>query len=543
MNGVNESVQAGGFRQAMAWLHTWGGLWAGWVLFAIFFTGTLGVFDEPITRWMKPESGQALDEAEVDALDRPALVRRAQAYLEQNAPKGHFWSIGLPSAEDGALRVFWEDEQERFQRARLDPSTGTPQDMAAARETEGGHHFVHMHFEFHAGTAGIWLVGFFTMAMLVALVSGVVIHKRIFKDFFTFRSGKGQRSWLDAHNAASVLTLPFQLMIAYTGLATFYFLYLPLGIATHYQDEDAYFSALLAQPPHREETGIAARVVALDELLQRSEAQLGRPAGFVVVEHPGDSSASARVFGRSIERPGQYSLLSDGSGRVDFDAINGEQWDIVMPAERRGGAAQDVQSVMRNLHFAAFGGPAIRWLYFVCGMAGAAMMATGAILFMVKRRQRALGEFGARTPQVYRVIEVINIATIAGLPLASIGFLWGNRLIPVGIEHRGTWEVVAFFTLWLLTLAHAAKRPAGRAWIEQLWAVAALCLGLPLLNAMVTGDHLLLYLARGDVERAGVELVAIAFGLLSVFAARRLATRARRPAPAQRRARLEAGAA
>ncbi len=29
-----------GFRQAMSWLHTWAGLVLGWLLFAIFLTGT-----------------------------------------------------------------------------------------------------------------------------------------------------------------------------------------------------------------------------------------------------------------------------------------------------------------------------------------------------------------------------------------------------------------------------------------------------------------------------------------------------------------------
>ena len=42
-----------GFRQSMSWLHTWCGLSCGWLLCAIFLTGTLGVFREPITRWME----------------------------------------------------------------------------------------------------------------------------------------------------------------------------------------------------------------------------------------------------------------------------------------------------------------------------------------------------------------------------------------------------------------------------------------------------------------------------------------------------------
>src|SRR3546814_3592298 len=67
------------------------------------------------------------------------------------------------------------------------------------------------------------------MFMLVAIVSGVITHKKIFVDFFTFRWGKGQRSWLDAHNALSVFGLPFHLMITYTGLVTLMALYMPWG--------------------------------------------------------------------------------------------------------------------------------------------------------------------------------------------------------------------------------------------------------------------------------------------------------------------------
>jgi uncharacterized iron-regulated membrane protein len=526
---MTQPVEKTGLRQSMAWLHTWGGLWACWVLFVIFLTGSLSVFDDAITRWMKPHLPQVGEVRGLDdGIDRPQAVRLGQAYLSEHVPRSHFWGIGLPNDDDQAIRLFWEDENEQFQNQRIDAVSGQPIQAAAERESEGGHHFVHMHFEFHGGTAGIWFVGFFTMAMLVGLVSGVITHKRIFKDFFTFRPGKGQRSWLDAHNAVSVLSLPFQLMIAYTGLATFYALYMPAGIAVHYPSDDAYFADLLTQPEPREETGIDAAVTPLDALLLSSEQQLQRPVSFVSVEHPGDSSASVVTFGRFIEKTGEYRLLGDGAGRVFFDGVSGAQLDLQAPGELRGGAAQDVQSVMANLHFAAFGGYAARWLYFICGLAGAAMMATGAILFMVKRRQRSLQEFGARTPQVYRVIEVLNIASISGLGLACIGFFWGNRLIPLGINARPEWEIAAFFGLWLLTLVHAARRPATRAWIEQLLAIALLCLALPLLNWLVVGEHVVSYLQRGDGERASVELVAIAFGLLSVWTARRLWHKSRR---------------
>lgn len=504
-----------GLRQRMTWLHTWGGLWAGWVLFAIFLTGTLGVFDDAITRWMKPERPLIAEVAPTTAEQRAQAVRLAQAYLQQTMPRGEFWGIGLPGETDPMIHLFWqENEDAKVERLRLDPVTGAELDKTVERETEGGHHFVHMHFEFHAGEAGIWMVGFFTMIMLVALVSGVITHKRIFKDFFTFRPKKGQRSWLDAHNVASVLTLPFQFMIAYTGLAIFYSLYMPAGIFAHYPNKDTYFSQLLSRPAPREETHIDAQVALLDKLLLTAETELGRQASFVSVDHPGDSSASVRVFGLRDEEENEKYLLPPGGGNVMFDGVTGETLDVQMSGEHRGGDAQAVQRVMGTLHMARFGGDTLRWLYFLCGLAGAVMMATGSILFTVKRRQKALNEFGKHTPKVYRLIETLNVAVIAGLCIACIAYLWSNRLIPVGIEDRSHWEITTFFTVWLMALLHASVRPVASAWVEQLSLAALLCLALPLLNWLTTGQQVLAYGLQGDWERMSVELTVVSLGLL-----------------------------
>ena len=43
-----------GPRQSMSWLHTWASLILGWLLYAIFLTGTLSFFQNEITVWMKP---------------------------------------------------------------------------------------------------------------------------------------------------------------------------------------------------------------------------------------------------------------------------------------------------------------------------------------------------------------------------------------------------------------------------------------------------------------------------------------------------------
>lgn len=137
---------------------------------------------------------------------------------------------------------------------QLDPQTGEPINV---RDSVGGNFFFRFHFTLDLPRNwGIFVVGALALVMLSALVTGIVIHKKLFKEFFTFRPNKGQRSWLDFHNASAVLLLPFHLMITYTGLVIFMLIYIPAGIDALFEgDPRAYFQAPGQRPPG----GAAAR--------------------------------------------------------------------------------------------------------------------------------------------------------------------------------------------------------------------------------------------------------------------------------------------
>jgi uncharacterized iron-regulated membrane protein len=244
---------------------------------------------------------------------------------------------------------------------------------------------------------------------------------------------------------------------------------------------------------------------------------MDKPGSFINVGHPGDSSAVAKVFGLFEQEKNNGRLLFLSSGQIIFDAVTGEMIHIEAPETFDKSNAFAAQRIMRTLHFANFGGYTVRWIYFILGMAGTIMMATGAILFMVKRRQRSLNEFGAQTPKVYRAIEVLNISAISGLMVACIAFFWVNRLLPLEVADRAGWEIKLFFFIWLGSLLHAALRPASRACIEQLAGFAALSLLLPIVNWLTTGQHLLHYFARGDWSNVGFELTVLLFGVLGIF--------------------------
>jgi hypothetical protein len=95
--------------------------------------------------------------------------------------------------------------------------------------------------------------------------------------------------------------------------------------------------------------------------------------------------------------------------------------------------------------------------------------------------------------------------------------------LPHPLEGRADWEVHAFFIVWVLTLLHALVRPVRSAWVEQLWAAAALLFLLPLLNAFTTQRPLWHSLVEGDRVFAGIDMMCLALALLHAVLAIRTA--------------------
>jgi uncharacterized iron-regulated membrane protein len=509
--------------QSMSWLHTWCGLLLGWLLFAIFLTGTLAVFDKEITWWMQPELADS-------GLEQAAAADVAQRWLVARHADAGNWNIGLPTERSPLLSVS-VGEQRRGGGTLLDPASG---EVVQPRETIGGSFFFRFHFSLLSRDIGIWVVGLAAMAMLVALVSGIVIHKKIFKDFFTFRPAKGQRSWLDGHNASAVLLLPFHLMITYTGLAIFFVLYMPAALDALYggdrmaMQRDARGGSAMQEASGRQgvrqemgaregasrggegrgmrrEATPPAELLPLAGFVARGEAHYGRGmvAG-LTVSNPG--RADARVTVRPLL--GSRIELTKGEG-MTFDGVSGRLLQAPPPSR----ASLLTQRVIAGLHFAQFGGYPMRWLYFLCGLVSCAMIASGLVLYTVKQRRQARS---AGQLRFLRSVEALNVAVVAGLALACVALLWGNRLLPAELAGRSGWELWLFFAVWLLALVHAWLRVPLRAWREQLAAVALLALMLPLLDLVSMP-------AARDSLRLGLDATVVGLGLLFGWAAWRIA--------------------
>lgn len=510
----------GGVRRSMTWLHSWAGVLLGGVLLVIFWTGSLSLFDREIDRWMQPATRLPAPPAAL-SLDR--LLHGQAASLIATAPA---WTLSLPTARTPTLQLDYQDPVQGPVRRHIDPRTGA---LLPDEGSWAGTRFLFpFHFSLHLRwrDLGYWLVGAAGMGMLMLLVSGVVAHRKLIAEFFTFRPRKRlQRSLLDLHNLTGVLVLPFHFLISLSGLAIFCLIYFPGVAQSLYPEDRTQLQAEALGSYARPASGVATPLGSLDAMLRQAARrweQDGQPgtAYQLRVWHPGDRAAYVEIR-RSFAR--EVSMNVD---RLVFDGVTG-----ALLQQHRTPPVVGVQRFLTGLHFVQFEHWTLRWLYFAGGLGGCLLIGSGLLFWTGARRARHArqGRRGAR------LVEALTVAACVGLVIATLAFFVANRLLPVDIvapPRRATLEVQAFFGAWLLALAHATWRPA-QAWREQLQLAAGLALLAVLLNGLTTGDHLLRSLSTGPAAVAGMDLMLLALAGLCLLGARRL-QRSAQPIPRER---------
>jgi uncharacterized iron-regulated membrane protein len=394
----------------------------------------------------------------------------------------------------------------------LDPASGHP-----VPPTAGGDFFFTLHYNLHAGAIGMYIVGLAGMLMLLALVAGVIIHRRIFKDFFTFRPGTGgQRAWLDGHNVTGVLGLPFHLMVAYTGVAIFVASYMSGGINAAYGGSVERFYQETGDFYERPEAGRPLQKLhSIDALVGDAERRLGVKVDWASVHEPDDANAVIQ-FGTEHSRRVAWDMR-----QVTYDAATGEFLHLT----KSPGTGYTTYSFLGGMHMAQFGGSALRWLYFLMGLAGCVTIASGMQVWVAKRAKR-IAEAGALPG--YTLVRGLNIGVVGGMPFACAAMLVANRLLPAQLPDRAEAEIAVFCVAWIAAAGWGAWR-ARTGWRDLFLATSVACLLVPLANlATAPYSHLPATLARGEYALAAVDVAAIVFAL--AFAAMGLRVGRRRAA-------------
>lgn len=544
------------FRLSMTWLHTWFGLVLGYVLMVCFFFGSLSVFDREIDRWAIPESRfQPQPMPSFDQVLKPifaGLQPDADRYADEITrlmDPAALAKAGMPPRASLKAEQYWAYTTHRDPVLRMGADFGVPSpkdpeahnhiggdvtiDPRSGRQLSGNplkvgsEFFYPMHYSLHLHwkDLGYWVVGLAALMMLAALVSGVVMHRKIFREFFTFRPKKHtQRSALDLHNLTGVVALPFHFFFAFTGLVIFAGIYLPVSstmlrpLAQTHEVAEAARTGL----PHKA-AGVTAPMASVDAMVleaKRRWAARGMPGevGLLFMEHVGDANGYVSVFRAGSDR---VALVGQG---VHFRAATGE----VLREDPPPTAVAGINEFLTGLHLQHFEHWLLRWFYVLGGLAGCVCIATGFIFFVEKRKkQHARDAVGGS-----RVVDALAVTTVTGMLLATLAILILNRVLPVDLAQRSDWQEYGFWAAWLLAMGHASWRTApvrqariAPAWREQCWAVAALAVLAVLLNWATTGDHLLRTLGQGYWPVAGLDLTLLVGAAVALLAARKLQRR------------------
>ncbi|MDK2655627.1 PepSY-associated TM helix domain-containing protein [Cupriavidus consociatus] len=500
------AAHEGGLRQAMTWAHTWIGVLLGGVLMVAFFMGSVAVFDREVDRWMMPAT--RIEAAPV-TIDIDTVVLRAVDALAAGKPLRE-WAVTLPEARTPVMIARVRYAAAGGQIRLADPRAGA---LLPDVGTLGASSFFYpLHYNLHlrVWNIGYWLVGLAAMAMLAAIVSGVIVHVRIFRDFFTFRPRKQlQRSLLDLHNLTGVLALPFHAVISFSGICIVYMILIPAGINALYQQPNAFYEQALSGYS-RQAAGVAAPMAPLGPMVEAARARWGGAAPAAIrVWNPGDANAVVKVS-RSV---GDRVSLADDAAY--FDGATGA---LLHHAPLQ--PAATTQRFLTGMHFIAFDHWPLRWLYFLGGLAGCVLIGTGQLYWLDKRHARH-GERGVR------LAAAVTAAMTTGLVIATLAMMVANRLLPMTLPSREFIEAGLFFLVWLATAIHArvAMRPGSRTlvpWRQQCLAIAVLALAAPVCNGLTTGDWLPRALARGQFAVAGVDIALLLTGALALTTARRV---------------------
>jgi uncharacterized iron-regulated membrane protein len=470
-------------------VHGWAGAVLGLLLYAVIVTGTAAVFANEIKSW----SGGLLGTSEPFGRPLNALIDRLAAETPEElredvslrrTPGGNLFAffhvhekVGGVVRERGILYMIAPDGR------IMSRTEGYADDIAASDPfTALGRFYVDLHVRLHVPKPwGLILTGILGLAMLVAAVSGILMHRHLFTDIFTLRGRNRMVGLRDLHSVAGTWTLPHAFVLAFTGayLSFAIAVGLPMLAKIAFQGDVRLMVTTLNGLPV-----VDARPAAtanLDDVFADARNRAGAPLLLAAVENRGRADARITIF--PAPRQGELS-----ANRLIYDGATGAliRERPVIGMQPSTGAS--LLALVGPLHFGNFGGWWSRAVWFALGAASAYVTWSGLTLW-VRRRAEQRG---------WRTLGRMTAWVGGGLPFAMVAaavayFLSLPSLTTV------FWTPAAFLAAAAIALVPAlAMRSVERIAPLMFGATGILLLVLPVLRAAAGGPGWGAALATGQ---------------------------------------------
>ncbi|WDD99764.1 PepSY-associated TM helix domain-containing protein [Thalassomonas actiniarum] len=493
--------------------HSWLGVIISLVLFIVFWTGSVTMFKEEIKQW----SLVPYYPVDKSLPDKPLQQIIEQKLSEYPVDISKRVLIFMPNEYYPYYLLYiyvFGDEQEAGQTSELlrlviNPKTG---------ESPGDYQQFYLAdflYQLHYGLnlpGGKYLVGLITLLFFFALVSGIFIQgKKLFKNFFQYRSDSRRKDkLLDMHNVMGVISLPYTLMFAISGLI--------FNLALIYQASAVFFlyqgdkSALLSDAGYSSYSEKAAQqpldMTSAYALIAQNKHLPHQDLVRVSFYHYGDLNAALQL--NSQDRR-YFAQRNESFYRVNNHKLISQN-DIENYNVFRSG-----KDVIARLHFGNFAGVDLRILYFILGIGVCAMIVTGNMMWLDKARRKQLV-----SERALAFTSKITVGIFVGSVVATAAAFLAERLLPVSLAGRGGYLVNIFLLVMALVTVQAFFTADNRRFIGGLLQLTAgISLTVVLADWWIFGFGLLA-LWHSYQAIFGVQTGLVVFALVCLLAANHL---------------------
>lgn len=499
-------------------IHGWSGILLGLVLYVVICTGVGAVFHEEINDWASPleqptafEIPEGIDGAvrrlapEVDPqyLEEVAIYRTAGGRVNALFHRHEVDANGKPY-EHGV-----EYELDPHSWAALERRAGELEEIDEQRRTSAVADFlVNLHVRLHIPLPyGYFVTGVLGMVMMIAAITGLIVHRHLLKDLFTLRfHGEAVLRRRDLHVVAGTWNLPFAFILAFTG-SFFSFatsVGLPaLAMVQFNGDQEAMIDTLYGSP--RPEDTRSVTPGNLDAMLAHARSQQRGEPYFVNIEDYGRADSAVTIYTRAPEGGlvGTSFVYSGATGEfLQEKPVIGTQPSV--------GSA--LVSIMSPLHFGDFAGAASKAVWVALGFAGAYVTLTGMLLWVRRREEQPAWRF------LGRVVHYVGYGLPLGLACAPYGFfLLKDSDLKMGVVQGivfGAVSVIVAFPAFMMRDLDRFRR-------LMLGCTGLALMGLPPLRFATGGMGWESALSAGIAAVPAVDLALLVIGAACVFVARR----------------------
>lgn len=332
-------------------LHVWCGAGAGLFILLLCLSGSLAVFRLEISQWV---AGGLSAPANCTLAADSALATLRSRLQEAPDSGGLLRRLSLPELTGG----YWELRLANGERAQADLCGNALQ----GPRSQTADFLVNLHTRLFMGKAGRWIVGLFGVLMLLSLVSGVLLHRKLLRQLFTLRTGKSPRLVRsDGHKLLGIWLLPFLLLTAFSGAW--------LGLSTLVATAEIKGVKAAATPAYTTPAG-------LEQMLDDARKQLPGLVPVFIDFFPDKGHVSVRgnLPGHLVQRYSAEVLYAGHSGVLlgvhDPRQLEGLGW---------------WHQAMMPLHLGDWSGMSLRWLYAVLGLACCVLTWLGLWLWADRR--------------------------------------------------------------------------------------------------------------------------------------------------------------